>query len=340
MSTILEINNLNISFDTADGEVQAVRGVNLKVKQGDFIALVGESGSGKTVTSESIMQLLAKNSKIKSGEILFDGIDLLKFSDDEMRGIRGNEISMIFQDPMTSLNPTMTIGKQISESLIFNTDLNEKQIKERVIEVLDLVGIPDPLNRINQYPHQFSGGMRQRVMIAIAIAASPRLIIADEPTTALDVTIQAQILNLLKDLSIKLKTTVLLITHDLGVVAETCDKVAVMYSGKIVETGSVKEIFISPKHPYTRGLLKSIPIIGKKEKLYSIKGTPPDLLYPPVGCGFVSRCEFAMELCKEEVPILTIGDRKVACWLQNEVVKNEILKNKQLVEVSKYYDEE
>ena len=325
MSTILEVKDLHVSFDTHAGEVKAVRGIDFQVKKGEFVAIVGESGCGKTVTSEAIMGLLPKpKGKIKQGQILLEGNDLVVKNDKEMESIRGKEIGMIFQDPMTSLNPTMTIGDQIAEGLMKHFQLSRGQVREKVIEALEVVGIPEPEKRARQYPHEFSGGMRQRAMIAIALSSVPKLLIADEPTTALDVTIQAQILELMKSLQVKIDTSTILITHDLGVVAEVCDKVIVMYAGQVVETGTVAEIFYNPQHPYTKGLLKSVPQLGNREPLFSIRGTPPDLLNPPKGCAFAPRCDYAMRICIEEreVPLEGISDtQQAACWLRHPLAQ-------------------
>lgn len=322
MENILEIKDLHVSFDTYGGEVQAVRGVNLELKKGEALAIVGESGSGKSVTSKTIMQLLPKPAgRIKSGEILFEGKDISKYSEKQMQKLRGSEISMIFQDPMTSLNPTMSIGKQIMEGLRKHQNMNKHDALQRAIELLDLVGIPSPEDRIKQYPHQFSGGMRQRVVIAIALACNPKVLIADEPTTALDVTIQAQILDLMRDLQNKMETSIILITHDLGVVANMAQRVAVMYGGRIVETGTVDEIFYKPKHPYTWGLLSSMPKLhSESSELLAIPGTPPDLSNPPKGCPFAPRCPHAMKVCTEIMPDYssTSETQQVACWLQDE----------------------
>ncbi|WP_090232904.1 ABC transporter ATP-binding protein [Fictibacillus solisalsi] len=322
MKKILELNNVNVSFHTFAGEVKAVRGVNLHLEKGESLAIVGESGSGKSVTSKSIMRLLPeKTSEIKEGEILFEGRDLTKLSNREMEKIRGSEISMIFQDPMTSLNPTMTVGKQIMEGLRKHQNLSKNEAKERAINLLKLVGIPNPELRINEYPHQFSGGMRQRVVIAIALACNPKVLIADEPTTALDVTIQAQILDLMRDLQQKTGTAIILITHDLGVVANLSQRVAVMYGGTIVETGTTDEVFYNPKHPYTWGLLSSMPKLNSAEKeLMAIPGTPPNLLNPPKGCPFAARCPYAMQVCVDHMPDVTdvTSTHKTACWLLDE----------------------
>ncbi|MGG3799439.1 ABC transporter ATP-binding protein [Metabacillus fastidiosus] len=304
MEKILEVNDLRISFFTFSGEVQAIRGVDFHLLKGETLAIVGESGSGKSVTSKAIMRLLPEsNSKIKNGEILFEGKDLTKLSDKEMQKIRGQDISMIFQDPMTSLNPTMKIGKQIIEPIVKHQKLSKSAAKRKALDLLNLVGIPNPEIRFNQYPHQFSGGMRQRVVIAIALACNPKILIADEPTTALDVTIQAQILELMKDLQKKIETSIIFITHDLGVVANVADRVAVMYGGKLVEIGTVDEVFYNPQHPYTWGLISSMPTLDtKEEELYAIPGTPPNLLYPPKGDAFAPRNEYAMKIDLEEQP--------------------------------------
>lgn len=304
MEKILEVKDLHISFHTFGGEVQAIRGVNFDLLKGETLAIVGESGSGKSVTTKSIMRLLPEsNSEIKSGEILFDGKDIAKLSNKEMQKIRGKDISMIFQDPMTSLNPTMKVGKQIMEPIVKHQNLSKSAARERAIDLLRLVGIPQPEDRFNQYPHQFSGGMRQRVVIAIALACNPKVLIADEPTTALDVTIQAQILELMKDLQQKIDTSIIFITHDLGVVANVADRVAVMYGGKIVEIGTVDEVFYNPQHPYTWGLISSMPSLDAEEdELYAIPGTPPDLLNPPIGDAFAARNEYAMQIDLEQQP--------------------------------------
>ncbi|WP_066054841.1 ABC transporter ATP-binding protein [Robertmurraya korlensis] len=319
MSKILEVNNLNISFHTFAGEVKAIRGVNFHLNKGETLAIVGESGSGKSVTTKAIMRLLPEsNSEIKEGEILFDGKDLTKLTDKQMQGIRGKEISMIFQDPMTSLNPTMTVGKQIMEPIIKHQNMSKSAAKQRAIELLKLVGIPMAEERFKQYPHQFSGGMRQRVVIAIALACNPQILIADEPTTALDVTIQAQILELMKDLQKKIDTSIIFITHDLGVVANVADRVAVMYGGRIIEIGTVDEIFYNPQHPYTWGLISSMPDLDTAEdELYAIPGSPPDLLNPPKGDAFAPRNEYAMKIdLEQEPPMFKVSDTHYAAtWL-------------------------
>lgn len=318
MKPLLEVKNLQVSFHTQAGVVKAVRGVDFTVNEGETLAIVGESGSGKSVTSKAIMKLLPeKIATYDGGQVLFDGQNLLEAPERRMEVVRGSEIAMVFQDPMTALNPTMTIGRQVAESVIKHQGLSKKEAQKRAIEILELVGIPEPGTRVNQYPHQFSGGMRQRVVIAIAIACNPRLLIADEPTTALDVTIQAQILDLLKDIQKRMGTAIILITHDLGVVANMADKVAVMYAGKIVEEGTVNEVFYESQHPYTWGLLKSIPDLDAEEELYSIPGSPPDLLQPPVGDAFAVRNEFALAIdYKTQPPMFKVSDsHSAATWL-------------------------
>ncbi|RDI47767.1 ABC transporter ATP-binding protein [Falsibacillus pallidus] len=319
MEKLLEVKDLHISFHTFAGEVQAIRGVNFDLYKGETLAIVGESGSGKSVTTKSIMRLLPEQSaEFKSGEILFNNKDLTKASEKEMQKIRGKDISMIFQDPMTSLNPTMTVGKQIMEPLLKHQNLGKAEARNRALELLKLVGIPKPEVRLKQYPHQFSGGMRQRVVIAIALACNPQVLIADEPTTALDVTIQAQILELMKALQKKIDTSIIFITHDLGVVANVADRVAVMYGGKIVEVGTVDEIFYNPQHPYTWGLISSMPNLDAADaELYAIPGTPPDLLDPPKGDAFAARNEFALKIdLEKEPPMFKVSDTHYAAtWL-------------------------
>jgi oligopeptide transport system ATP-binding protein len=305
MEKILEVKDLHVSFQTYGGDVQAVRGVNFNLYKGETLAIVGESGSGKSVTAQTLMKLIPMPpGKITGGQILFDGTDIVSKTEKEMEKIRGKEISMIFQDPMTSLNPTMRVGKQIMEVLIKHQNISKSEAKERAQELLKLVGIPMPEKRVNQYPHEFSGGMRQRAMIAIALAARPKLLIADEPTTALDVTIQAQILELMKELQAKMDTSIIFITHDLGVVANIADRVAVMYAGQIVETGTVDEIFYDPRHPYTWGLLASMPSLENDEEveLHAIPGTPPDLTNPPKGDAFAPRNQYALAIDFEKAP--------------------------------------
>ncbi|PYI54658.1 peptide ABC transporter ATP-binding protein [Paenibacillus flagellatus] len=323
---MLDVQDLRVSFRVRGGEVQAVRGVSFQVNKGEAVAIVGESGCGKSVTAQTIMRLIpSPPSLIKGGSIRFMGDDLLKKTEKEMQRIRGKEIGMIFQDPMTSLNPTMTIGRQITEGLIKHQNMTKQAANRRAVEMLQLVGIPNAEARIKQYPHEFSGGMRQRAMIAIALACNPALLIADEPTTALDVTIQAQILRLMKDLQQNLGTSIILITHDLGVVADMCDKVIVMYAGKVVETGTKHEIFKNPKHPYTKGLLRSVPRLDqpKDEPLIPIFGTPPDLIKPPAGCGFCARCDDAMRICAErDADNVSLSDtHQVRCWLTHPLAQ-------------------
>lgn len=328
---ILEVKNLETSFYTHVGEVKAVRDISFSVKKGEILGIVGESGSGKSVSLKSIMQLIEYPGKIKKGDILFEGRDILDVKEKEMLQIRGKEISMIFQDPMSSLNPVYRIGNQIVESIRFHDKVSKEEARKRAVELLRMVGIPSPEERINSYPHEFSGGMRQRVMIAMALACHPKLLIADEPTTALDVTIQFQILRLMKQIQEQEGTTIILVTHDLGVVAELCDRVIVMYGGKIMEEGTVEDIFYRPSHPYTKGLLGSVPSVhGGKERLVPIPGSPPDLLNPPKGCPFCYRCGNAMELCVEELPeFYQVGEGHCsACWLENPEVK-ELLNNKE-----------
>jgi oligopeptide transport system ATP-binding protein len=319
---ILEVKDLEISFSTYAGEVQAVRGVTFDLRRGETLAIVGESGSGKSVTAKSIMRLLPEaNSIVKGGEIVFEGRDLLALSEKQMQGIRGSNIAMVFQDPMTSLDPTMRVGRQITESLRKHLGMSGQRAKERSVELLKMVGIPNPEARLRQYPHQFSGGMRQRVVIAIALACDPQILIADEPTTALDVTIQAQILELLRDLQERIGTSVILITHDLGVVAQTAHRVAVMYGGRVIETGTVRDIFYNPQMPYTWGLLSSIPLptADRSQDLIPIPGSPPDMSDPPKGCPFTPRCPYAMQICAEEMPGYTTfsAEHRAACWLHH-----------------------
>ncbi|HHW03361.1 MAG TPA: ABC transporter ATP-binding protein [Thermoanaerobacterales bacterium] len=323
MGRLLDVRNLKVNFKTYGGQVNAVRGVSFYLDEGECVAIVGESGCGKSVTSKAIMKLVpSPPGEITGGEIIFKNTDLLKLSKKDMMEIRGSEIGMIFQDPMTYLNPTMTIGRQIQEAIERHTKLNKRQAIEKVREMLNFVGIPNPDKRMRQYPHEFSGGMRQRVMIAIAMACNPKLLIADEPTTALDVTIQAQILDLMKSFQKKFNTSIMLITHDLGVVANMADRVLVFYAGKIVESGNVDDIFYNPQHPYTWGLLNSVPGLHshKKGKLISIEGTPPDLFSPPDGCGFAARCVYAMKVCKSIYPEMIDlgGGHQCACWLLHE----------------------
>lgn len=320
---LLKVKDLKTQFKLKGGNINAVNGVQFEVEKGEVLAIVGESGSGKSVTSLSIMGLIGEPGKIIDGEILFKGEDLLKKTKRQMQDIRGNEISMIFQEPMTSLNPVFTIGKQITESLIRHMKLNKKDAISKAVDMLKLVGIPSPEERIKDYPHQLSGGMRQRVMIAMALSCNPELLIADEPTTALDVTIQAQILELMLNLKEKLNTAILLITHDLGVVAEVADKVVVMYCGKVVEKASVELLFEKPLHPYTEGLLNSIPKVDEEaEKLFMIQGMVPNPLKMPSGCAFSDRCSKCMDICKSQEPQLISKDgREVRCFLYSSAEK-------------------
>ncbi len=322
MEKLLEVKDLKVSFNTFNGEVQAVRGVTFDVLKGETLAIVGESGSGKSVATKSIMKLLPfPQAVIKNGEILFENEDLLKKNEKEMRRVRGKDISMIFQDPMTSLNPTMKIGNQIMEGIIEHQGVSKSEAMKKAIELLELVGIPNAKERVHQYPHQFSGGMRQRVVIAIALGCNPKLLIADEPTTALDVTIQAQILELMKTIQKKTDSSCIFITHDLGVVANVADRVAVMYAGKIVEIGLTEEIFYNAKHPYTWGLLGSMPTLdAQEEELTTIPGTPPDLRNPPKGDAFAPRNAYALKIDAEmEPPMFKVSDTHYAAtWLLHE----------------------
>ena len=323
MEKLLDVNNLRVSFNTYAGEVKAVRGVSFELNEGETLAFVGESGCGKTVTAKAIMRLLQKPfADIKEGsQVVYRGQDVMKMSKKELQSYRGDEVSMIFQDPMTSLNPTMTVGKQIMESLILHRGLDKKAAREEAINMLKLVKIPDAEKRVDAYPHEMSGGMRQRVMIAIALSCNPALLIADEPTTALDVTIQAQIMELLGELKKELNTAIILVTHDLGVVADFADRIQVMYAGQVIERGTVREIFHHAKHPYTWALLSSVPRLDteNKQELYALQGTPPDLINELNHCPFAARCEYCMGICKEAMPEETLvdGTHKVSCWLQH-----------------------
>ncbi|MNM85723.1 Oligopeptide transport ATP-binding protein OppD [compost metagenome] len=326
MEPILQVKDLQVSFQVKGGEVKAVRGMNFEVGKGETVAIVGESGSGKSVTAQTIMRLIpSPPSIIKQGEIFFKGENLLKKTEKQMEAIRGKDIGMIFQDPMTSLNPTIKVGRQITEVLIKHQKMSASEANKQALEMLKLVGIKNAEARFNQYPHEFSGGMRQRVMIAIALACRPSLLIADEPTTALDVTIQAQIMDVMKDMQARLGTSIILITHDLGVVAGMCDRVIVMYAGEVVETGTKWEIFKNPQHPYTKGLLRSMPRLDQKkgEPLIPIIGTPPDLIKPPVGCPFAARCDHAMKICERIDPGATeFSDTHTArCWELHPMAK-------------------
>lgn len=321
---LLQVKNLAVSFSTYRGKVKTVRDVSFSVDEGKTIGIVGESGCGKSVTSHAIMGLLPReNSKIEHGQIIFNDRNITDLSEKEMNRLRGNEIAMIFQDPMTSLNPVLTIGTQIQESLFLHKKLTKQQARQRAIELLNLVGIPSAEMRLDDYPHQFSGGMRQRVMIAMALSCEPKLLIADEPTTALDVTVQAQILDLLKQLQRKTNTAIVLISHDLGVIANLCDDIAVMYAGQIVEYGSAEDIFYNAHHPYTKGLLKSLPRLTDKkgEPLSVIEGQPPDLKQDINFCPFAMRCDKAMRICAAQIPAVTqIGNHHyVKCWLEHEL---------------------
>ena len=315
--TILSIENLRIHFETFAGEVQAIRGVNLKLEKGETLALVGESGSGKSVTAKSVMKLLSNNAVVKEGTIIFKGENILEKSERDMQSIRGKKIAMIFQDPMTSLDPTMKIGKQITEVIIKHEKASKEEADKRAEELLELVGIQNAKERMKQYPHQFSGGQRQRIVIAIALACNPDVLIADEPTTALDVTIQAQILELLKELQQQFQMAIIFITHDLGVVANVADRVAVMYAGKVVEVGTADEVFYNPQHPYTWGLLRSMPTLHTGDTLYAIPGSPPDLLDPPVGDAFALRSDVALEIDRvKEPPMFEVSPTHFAAtWL-------------------------
>ncbi len=325
---ILKVEDLRTYFNTDEGVVKAVDGVSFELSRGETLGLVGESGSGKSVSNLSIMRLIpSPPGKIMGGKVLFGETSIFDIGEEEMRTIRGGKIGMIFQDPMTSLNPFLRISTQMVETIVLHKKLSRKEAKQRAIEMLDLVGIPKARKRINDYPHQFSGGMRQRVMIAMALSCDPEILIADEPTSALDVTIQAQILELIQSLSQKLGTAVIMITHDLGVVAGMCDTVNVMYAGKIVEKGTNNEIFEDPKHPYTQGLIKSVPRLDKpkQKRLYSIEGQPPNVIDLPECCPFYPRCEFATERCRTTYPpVVKFGDtREVRCWLYEEKTRGK-----------------
>ncbi|MDO7907747.1 ABC transporter ATP-binding protein [Paenibacillus sp. JX-17] len=328
MTELLSVHNLKTSFKTREGEVQSVRGVSFSMQEGEVVGLVGESGSGKSVTARSLIRLIQPPGRITEGEVLFRGMNLLEQSDQEMRKIRGNRISMIFQDPMTSLNPVVRVGKQMVEVIRRHRGMDKTAARKEAIELLRQVGIPSPETRIDQYPHEFSGGMRQRVMIAIALSCKPELLIADEPTTALDVTIQAQILQLMKELKETTQTSILMITHDLGVVAQVCTRVVVMYGGLIMEEGPVERIFAEPQHPYTQGLLRSIPKPGEegaRQRLVAIEGTPPNLVHPPSGCPFMERCPHAMDVCKQ-MPAYTetAPGHRALCWLLDDRTDEEV----------------
>ena len=324
---LLEVNDLHTSFYTPAGEVKAVNGVSFQLERGKVLGIVGESGSGKSVTAYSMMQILGKSGKIVSGSVKFDGQERVGIGEEGMKHIRGNRISIIFQDPMTSLNPTYTIGHQLMEAILLHTGRNKQQAWERAVEMLRLVNVNEPEKRMKQYPFEFSGGMRQRVMIAMALACEPDILIADEPTTALDVTIQAQILELMQSLQKELGMAIIMITHDLGVVAQLCDEVIVMYAGSICEQGTADEIFYNPKHEYTKGLLRSIPTLESDgQKLQPITGTPIDLLNMPAGCPFAPRCDAAMKIClRQRCERMQINnDHQAACWVNvREAMKEE-----------------
>ena len=321
---LLEVKDLTTYFFIGAGVVRAVDGVSYDVREGETVALVGESGCGKTVSALSVMRLVAAPAgRIVAGQILFKGRDLLALDEEGMRRVRGREIGMVFQEPMTSLNPVLSIGRQVTETVEIHLGMTPAQARARAVELLGLVGIPDPARRLAQYPHQFSGGMRQRIMIAMALSCNPSLILADEPTTALDVTIQAQILELMKDLSRRLGVAMLIITHNLGVVARYADRVNVMYAGKIIERGTAREIYANPRHPYTLGLLRSVPRLDepRKSKLNPIEGQPPDLMRLPAGGAFSPRCRYAVDRCTSDVPpLLPVGDgHDAACWVADRL---------------------
>ena len=314
---MLQVKNLHTSFFTDAGEVRAVNGISYNLDAGKVLGIVGESGSGKSVSAYSILRILTDTGRVTEGEVLFKGENILEYTEQQMQKFRGSRISIIFQDPMTCLNPTFTIGNQLMEAILLHTDRNKKEAEERAIEMLRLVGISEPEKRMKQYPFEHSGGMRQRVMIAMALACEPDILIADEPTTALDVTIQAQILDLIQDLQKQLGMAVIMITHDLGVIADMCDEIIVMYGGKVCERGTTDEIFYNPRHEYTKGLIRSIPRISEKhERLIPISGSPVDLLNLPKGCAFASRCDRAMKICLEQPPEeVRVNDSHIAaCW--------------------------
>ena len=325
MAALLEVRNLKTTFTTAAGPVRAVDGVSWDIAEGETVALVGESGCGKSVSALSIMRLVAEPAgRIEAGEILYKGRDLLKLSEGEMQHVRGREIAMVFQEPMTSLNPVLSIGRQLTEGLEIHMNMAPPQARARAVELLGMVGIPDPERRLAQYPHHFSGGMRQRMMIAMALACNPSLILADEPTTALDVTIQAQILELMRDLARRLRVAMLIITHNLGVVARYADRVNVMYAGRIIEQAAAREIYANPRHPYTLGLLRSVPRLDepRRARLDPIQGQPPDLTRLPPGCAFAPRCAYRVERCSEAPSLVEVGPGHTsACWEATRLVK-------------------
>ena len=336
---VLSVENMNVSFKSHGQEVKAVRGVSFSVDQGEIVGLVGESGSGKSVTMKAVMGILPDNAERTAQSLLLNGREIKDLSDEECRKVRGKEMTMIFQDPMTALNPLKKIGSQIEEVIIRQKKYSKNEAKEKALEMLKKVGIPNPEVRLGQYPHEFSGGMRQRVLIAMALACEPELLIADEPTTALDVTIQAQILDLLHELKDEFHTSIMLITHDMGVVATVCSKVIIMYGGLVMESGTVEEVFYEPKHPYTKALLKAIPSLDLKEgeRLQSIPGLPPSLIDSPKGCPFAARCEYAMDVCKENPPYTyQLSDEHITnCWLQHEYAPDTDFKKEGAVAVEK-----
>lgn len=336
METVLEIKNLSVSFDTKNGEVEAVRDVSFSVKKGEVLAIVGESGCGKTVMSQSILKLLPRNSRIKSGQILMEGTDITNYKEKEMQRLRGTTLSMVFQDPMMTLNPTIPVGVQITEAILQHEKVSREEAKQRAIEMLQMVGIEDAAQRYRLQPHYFSGGMRQRCVLAIALALKPKLLFADEPTTALDVTVQSKILNLLLNLKEELGLSIIFITHDLSVAAKIADRVAVMYAGKIVEIGKAEEVFYNPQHPYTWGLLSSLPSLAKRgEQLKCITGMPPSLLHPPAGDAFARRNPYAMEIDYKEMPPMfeITPTHYAATWLLDKrapkIARPQILKHYQ-----------
>lgn len=317
---VLEVKDLEVSFRTYSGDVKAVRGVSFDLYEGETLAIVGESGSGKSVTVKAIMGLLASNGYYANGSIMYEGSDITKLKEKDLHSVRGNQIAMVFQDPMTSLDPTMAIGKQIMEVILLHQNVSRSEAYQKALSLIELVGIASPEQRMKQYPHQFSGGMRQRIVIAIALACEPKILIADEPTTALDVTIQAQILDLMKDLQQKIGASVIFITHDLGVVANVADRVAVMYAGRLAEIGTANDVFYNPQHPYTWGLIASMPDLDSEGALYAIPGTPPNLIAPPTGDAFALRSEYAMQIdFEEQPPLFKVSDTHYAAtWLLHE----------------------
>jgi oligopeptide transport system ATP-binding protein len=329
---LLQVKNLCTSFNVDSGEVRAVNGISFNLEKGKVLGIVGESGSGKSVTAYSIMRILVEPGRITDGQILYNGEDIVKYSEKQMREFRGKRVSIIFQDPMTSLNPVYTIGNQLREAILLHTDRNREQANARALEMLRLVGVNEPEKRLKQYPHELSGGMRQRVMIAMALACEPDILIADEPTTALDVTIQAQILELMQSLQKKLGMAIIMITHDLGVIADMCDEIIVMYAGRICERGTADEIFYNPRHEYTKGLLRSIPRLDTGHtRLIPIAGSPVDLTNMPKGCAFASRCDNCMKICLSELPQeLDINDfHKASCWMNVKQVYDEAATEKE-----------